>query len=425
MRRHGVAFDLDEVEAGVRCIAAGIRDDSGELIAKACRYRLFPNASAPMGPTGARDRRRDLRAPSAKPSAKGGISPLAGRCPERRNHGARGLTPFGHRNHDARGWDVERPSRDRPAVGGKTVVHGARHPGWDVGKPRRRRVGCGSDASRDPALRRRQAWSRREGCNRDLRRSHLADTDTRTRCAPRRRQARSRRYPHRMPMNPGPGAGKPRHPKVGCGSDASPRSRAAATTGVVRRKSCNRDLRRSHGKTPKAGCTAAIAACVAPAETTTPGRVARTPTRIRCRATDARQAVAGARRAGRLRRSRARAWRLSSAARACGRRSASTCAARRPGRAGGRTWRRASRCCRGGCCRAAARARWRRNRTPPARACIPPIRVLRVVVEADRHHQRHEEATLVDQRDPARLQHVRPAQPQRPRSRRAGRPRPA
>jgi len=33
VRRHGVAFDLDEVENGVRCIAAGIRDDSGELIA--------------------------------------------------------------------------------------------------------------------------------------------------------------------------------------------------------------------------------------------------------------------------------------------------------------------------------------------------------------------------------------------------------
>lgn len=33
VRRHAVAFDLDEVEAGVRCIAAGIRDDSGELIA--------------------------------------------------------------------------------------------------------------------------------------------------------------------------------------------------------------------------------------------------------------------------------------------------------------------------------------------------------------------------------------------------------
>ncbi len=33
VRRHGVAFDLDEVEAGVRCIAAGIRNDSGELIA--------------------------------------------------------------------------------------------------------------------------------------------------------------------------------------------------------------------------------------------------------------------------------------------------------------------------------------------------------------------------------------------------------
>ncbi len=33
VRRHEVAFDLDEVENGVRCIAAGIRDDSGELIA--------------------------------------------------------------------------------------------------------------------------------------------------------------------------------------------------------------------------------------------------------------------------------------------------------------------------------------------------------------------------------------------------------
>ena len=33
VRRHGVAFDLDEVEPGVRCIAAGIRDDDGELVA--------------------------------------------------------------------------------------------------------------------------------------------------------------------------------------------------------------------------------------------------------------------------------------------------------------------------------------------------------------------------------------------------------
>ena len=33
VRRHGVAFDLDEVETGVRCIAAGVHDDSGELIA--------------------------------------------------------------------------------------------------------------------------------------------------------------------------------------------------------------------------------------------------------------------------------------------------------------------------------------------------------------------------------------------------------
>ncbi|HJV27000.1 MAG TPA: IclR family transcriptional regulator [Aromatoleum sp.] len=33
VRRHSVAFDLDEVENGVRCIAAAVRDDSGELIA--------------------------------------------------------------------------------------------------------------------------------------------------------------------------------------------------------------------------------------------------------------------------------------------------------------------------------------------------------------------------------------------------------
>lgn len=33
VRRHRVAFDMDEVESGVRCIAAGIRDDSGVLVA--------------------------------------------------------------------------------------------------------------------------------------------------------------------------------------------------------------------------------------------------------------------------------------------------------------------------------------------------------------------------------------------------------
>ncbi|MCB1955560.1 MAG: IclR family transcriptional regulator [Rhodocyclaceae bacterium] len=33
VRRHAVAYDLDEVENGVRCIAAGIRDDSGALVA--------------------------------------------------------------------------------------------------------------------------------------------------------------------------------------------------------------------------------------------------------------------------------------------------------------------------------------------------------------------------------------------------------
>lgn len=33
MRRHGAAFDMDEMETGVRCIAAGIRDDNGVLVA--------------------------------------------------------------------------------------------------------------------------------------------------------------------------------------------------------------------------------------------------------------------------------------------------------------------------------------------------------------------------------------------------------
>lgn len=33
VRRHGVAYDIDEIEIGVRCIAAGIRDDSGDMVA--------------------------------------------------------------------------------------------------------------------------------------------------------------------------------------------------------------------------------------------------------------------------------------------------------------------------------------------------------------------------------------------------------
>lgn len=33
VRRHQLAYDIEEVEPGVRCIAAGIRDDSGKLIA--------------------------------------------------------------------------------------------------------------------------------------------------------------------------------------------------------------------------------------------------------------------------------------------------------------------------------------------------------------------------------------------------------
>ena len=33
VRRHGYAYDIEEVEAGVRCVAAGIRDDEGSLVA--------------------------------------------------------------------------------------------------------------------------------------------------------------------------------------------------------------------------------------------------------------------------------------------------------------------------------------------------------------------------------------------------------
>lgn len=33
VRRHGAAFNMDEMETGVRCIAAGIRDDNGVLVA--------------------------------------------------------------------------------------------------------------------------------------------------------------------------------------------------------------------------------------------------------------------------------------------------------------------------------------------------------------------------------------------------------
>jgi DNA-binding IclR family transcriptional regulator len=33
VRRHGVAFDNEEIEQGLRCIAAPVRDDAGDLVA--------------------------------------------------------------------------------------------------------------------------------------------------------------------------------------------------------------------------------------------------------------------------------------------------------------------------------------------------------------------------------------------------------
>jgi DNA-binding IclR family transcriptional regulator len=33
VRRHAIAFDNEEVETGLRCVAAGVRDDTGELVA--------------------------------------------------------------------------------------------------------------------------------------------------------------------------------------------------------------------------------------------------------------------------------------------------------------------------------------------------------------------------------------------------------
>ena len=48
VRRHGVAYDLDEVENGVRCIAAGVRDDTGELVA-GLSLSTLPNVSIRTG----------------------------------------------------------------------------------------------------------------------------------------------------------------------------------------------------------------------------------------------------------------------------------------------------------------------------------------------------------------------------------------
>ena len=43
VRRHGYARDNEELELGVRCIAAGIFDDTGKLVA-GCRSRRRPSA---------------------------------------------------------------------------------------------------------------------------------------------------------------------------------------------------------------------------------------------------------------------------------------------------------------------------------------------------------------------------------------------
>jgi DNA-binding IclR family transcriptional regulator len=48
VRRHGVAFDNEEIEQGLRCIAAPVRDDSGEL-SPSSPSRRPPSATTPSG----------------------------------------------------------------------------------------------------------------------------------------------------------------------------------------------------------------------------------------------------------------------------------------------------------------------------------------------------------------------------------------
>ena len=51
VRQIGVARDDEELELGVRCMAAGIFDDQGKLVA-ACRFRPRPTAWKRPGSTG-------------------------------------------------------------------------------------------------------------------------------------------------------------------------------------------------------------------------------------------------------------------------------------------------------------------------------------------------------------------------------------
>jgi hypothetical protein len=64
VRRHGVAFDNEEIEQGLRCIAAPVRDDSGNWW-PASRFRHRPSATAPTGPRWSRKPPTPFRPPSA------------------------------------------------------------------------------------------------------------------------------------------------------------------------------------------------------------------------------------------------------------------------------------------------------------------------------------------------------------------------
>jgi hypothetical protein len=116
---------------------------------------------------------------------------------------------------------------------GKTTA-----PGVGGGKTTTPGVGCGSDASRDPALRRRQAWVEAERLQSRLASLPRQDTDTRTRCA----NADTRMRCDRTPMPRGRaredhgarGGGWENHDaRGGMWERRKSRSRAAAATGVV------------------------------------------------------------------------------------------------------------------------------------------------------------------------------------------------